>query len=166
MWSTFRSRYGRRLGFRTTPRCGATSRRSNVRRGVRFVVFAAPSRARTVVRWPDSGSADRRARDMTGFDVADPPRPRQQLALTARLNTSALDSRRGVIRLHPEAIAALGLREWDAVSLTGARTTAAVVGIAGSATPVGTALLDDVTLANAGLREDSSVVVAPATVYG
>ncbi|MDF2823200.1 MAG: family ATPase [Mycobacterium sp.] len=89
-----------------------------------------------------------------------------QLTLTARLNTSALDSRRGVIRLHPEAIAALGLREWDAVSLTGARTTAAVVGIAGSATPVGTALLDDVTLANAGLREDSSVVVAPATVYG
>lgn len=89
-----------------------------------------------------------------------------QLTLTARLNTAALDSRRGVIRLHPEAIAALGLREWDAVSLTGARTTAAVVGIAGTGTPVGTALLDDVTLANAGLREDSSVVVAPVTVYG
>ncbi|AQA02053.1 ATPase [Mycobacterium sp. MS1601] len=89
-----------------------------------------------------------------------------QLTLTARLTTSALDSRRGVIRLHPEAIAALGLREWDAVSLTGARTTAAVVGVAGPGTPVGTALLDDVTLSNAGLREDSSVVVAPVTVYG
>jgi transitional endoplasmic reticulum ATPase len=89
-----------------------------------------------------------------------------QLTLTARLTTSALDSRRGVIRLHPEAIAALGIREWDAVSLTGARTTAAVVGVAGPGTPVGTALLDDVTLSNAGLREDSSVVVAPVTVYG
>ena len=33
-----------------------------------------------------------------------------QLTLTARLNTSALDSRRGVVRLHPEAIAALGRR--------------------------------------------------------
>jgi transitional endoplasmic reticulum ATPase len=89
-----------------------------------------------------------------------------QVTLTARLNTSALDSRRGVIRLHPEAIAALGIREWDAVSLTGARTTAAVVGVAGPGTPVGTALLDDVTLSNAGLREDASVVISPVTVYG
>jgi len=88
------------------------------------------------------------------------------LTLTARLNTSALDSRRGVIRLHPEAIAALGIREWDAVSLTGARTTAAVVGVAPVATPTGTALLDDVTLSNAGLREDTPVLVAPVTVYG
>jgi transitional endoplasmic reticulum ATPase len=88
------------------------------------------------------------------------------LTLTARLNTSALDSRRGVVRLHPEAIAALSIREWDAVSLMGSRTTAAVVGIAPSGTPTGTALLDDVTLSNAGLRENSTVVVAPATVYG
>ena len=92
--------------------------------------------------------------------------PRAHLTLTARLNTSALDSRRGVVRLHPEAIAALGIREWDAVSLTGARTTAAVVGIAPPGTPTGTALLDDVTLSNAGLREDTSVLVAPVTVYG
>ena len=38
--------------------------------------------------------------------------------------------------------------------------------LAGSGTPVGTALLDDVTLSNAGLREDAGVVVAPVTVYG
>jgi transitional endoplasmic reticulum ATPase len=88
------------------------------------------------------------------------------LRLTARLNTSALDSRRGVIRLHPEAIAALGIREWDAVSLTGSRTTAAVVGLAPGGTPTGTALLDDVTLSNAGVREDTTVIVAPVTVYG
>lgn len=94
------------------------------------------------------------------------PRSRVHLTLTARLNTSALDSRRGVVRLHPEAIAALGIREWDAVSLTGSRTTAAVVGIAPPGTPTGTALLDDVTLSNAGLREDASVLVAPVTVHG
>lgn len=88
------------------------------------------------------------------------------LTLTARLNTSALDNRRGVIRLHPEAIAALGIREWDAVSLTGARTTAAVVGVAPAGTPTGTALLDDVTLSNAGLREDTAVLVAPVSVCG
>lgn len=92
--------------------------------------------------------------------------PSSSLTLTARLNTAALDSRRGVVRLHPEAIAALGIREWDAVSLIGSRTTAAVVGIAPPGTPTGTALLDDVTLSNAGLREDSTVVVVPVTVYG
>jgi SpoVK/Ycf46/Vps4 family AAA+-type ATPase len=90
----------------------------------------------------------------------------RQLTLTARLNTSAVDSRRGVIRLHPSAVAALGIREWDAVSLTGSRTTAAVAGVAGQDTPVGTVLLDDVTLSNAGLREGTAVIVSPVTVYG
>jgi len=89
-----------------------------------------------------------------------------QLQLTARLNTSALDARRGVVLLHPEAIAALGIREWDAVSLTGTRTTCAVVGVAAAGTPPGTALLDDVTLSNAGIRADAPVLVSPATVYG
>jgi transitional endoplasmic reticulum ATPase len=92
--------------------------------------------------------------------------PLGHLRLTARLNTSALDSRRGVVRLHPEAIAALGIREWDAVSLTGSRTTAAVAGVAFADTPAGAALLDDVTLSNAGLRENSTVIVTPVVVYG
>lgn len=92
--------------------------------------------------------------------------PLTHLRLIARLNTSALDSRRGVVRLHPEVLAALGIREWDAVSLTGSRTTAAVVGIAPAGTPPGIALLDDVTMSNAGLRESASVIVSPVTVYG
>lgn len=107
---------------------------------------------------------------MTGFDsgksASDRPALKQQLTLTARLNNSALDTRRGVVRLHPEVIAALGIREWDAVSLTGSRTTAAVAAVAPPGTPTGTALLDDVTLSNAGVREDTTVLVAPATVYG
>jgi transitional endoplasmic reticulum ATPase len=89
-----------------------------------------------------------------------------QLTLTARLNTSAVDSRRGVVRIHPNAVAALGIREWDAVSLTGSRTTAAVAGLAAQDSPVSTVLLDDVTLSNAGLREGSAVIVSAVTVYG
>ena len=89
-----------------------------------------------------------------------------QLTLTARLNTAALDSRRGVIRLHPNAVAALGIREWDAVSLTGSRTTAAVAGLADQDSPVSIVLLDDVTLSNAGLREGTAVIVSAVTVYG
>lgn len=102
---------------------------------------------------------------MTELDVAADPPP-GHLRLTARLNTSALDGRRGVVRLHPEAIAALGVREWDAVSLTGSRVTAAVVGVAPGEVPAGTALLDDVTLSNAGLRENTTVLVAPVSVFG
>ncbi|WP_156767398.1 AAA family ATPase, partial [Mycobacterium sp. E796] len=94
------------------------------------------------------------------------PASGSQLTLTARLNTSAVDSRRGVVRIHPNAVAALGIREWDAVSLTGSRTTAAVVGLAGPDTPVGIVLLDDVTLSNAGLREGTAVIVSAVTVYG
>ncbi|MCV7031266.1 AAA family ATPase [Mycobacterium sherrisii] len=89
-----------------------------------------------------------------------------QLTLTARLNTSAVDSRRGVIRMHPNALAALGIREWDAVSLTGSRSTAAVAGLADRDIPVTTVLLDDVTLSNAGLREGTAVIVGAVTVYG
>ena len=102
---------------------------------------------------------------MTQIEAAEDP-PLSHLRLTARLNTSALDNRRGVVRLHPEAIAALGIREWDAVSLTGSRTTAAVAGVAPGGTPTGTALLDDVTLSNAGLREDTTVIISAVTVYG
>ncbi len=88
------------------------------------------------------------------------------LSLTARLNRSAADARRGVVRVHPEALAALGLREWDGIALIGSRRTAAVAGIAPAGTPAGVILLDDVTLSNAGVREDSTVVVAPVTVFG
>lgn len=95
-----------------------------------------------------------------------PSAPTRHLSLTARLNTSAVDTRRGVIRLHPEAIAALGIREWDAVSLTGSRSTAAVAALADSGTPAGVVLLDDVTLSNAGLRDGTAVIVAAVTVYG
>ena len=52
------------------------------------------------------------------------------------------------------------------MSLTGSRTTTAVAGMAGPQTPVGTVLLDDVTLSNAGLSEDTAVIVVAATVYG
>ncbi|GAA1482213.1 AAA family ATPase [Gordonia sinesedis] len=91
---------------------------------------------------------------------------RDQLTLTARHNPSAADARRGIVRVHPEVLTALGLREWDAVSITGARVTAAVVAATDDDTPTGTALLDDLTFANAGVKENAPVVIAPAAVRG
>ncbi|MCS3778770.1 AAA family ATPase [Tsukamurella ocularis] len=88
------------------------------------------------------------------------------LSLTVRLQTSALEARRGIVRIHPEALAALGLREWDGIELLGARRTAAVVAAAPAGSAPGVALLDELTITNCGLREDATVVVTPATVYG
>ncbi|MGH3939815.1 MAG: AAA family ATPase, partial [Pseudonocardiaceae bacterium] len=82
-----------------------------------------------------------------------------QITLTARLSTSVLDARRGVVRLHPEVLDALGLRPWDAVRLTGARVSAALAA-AGQTAP-GIALVDDITLSNLGLTEGSEVVLTP-----
>ncbi len=84
------------------------------------------------------------------------------ITLVARLAASAADARRGVVRLHPEVIDALGLRSWDAVTLTGARVTTALV--APAVGPPGQATLDDVTLSNAGLADGVPVVVGPASV--
>ena len=48
------------------------------------------------------------------------------VSLVVRVTPSAADARRGVVRLHPEVLDALGLRSWDAVTLTGARVTTAL----------------------------------------
>jgi transitional endoplasmic reticulum ATPase len=86
------------------------------------------------------------------------------LELVARLAPAAADARRGVVRLHPEVLAALGLRSWDAVTLTGARVTAALAVAGERGDPHGQARFDDVTLSNAGLTDGATVVVAPASV--
>ncbi len=96
---------------------------------------------------------------VVGLDVVSAP----QITLTTRLSTSALDARRGVVRLHPEVLDALGLRPWDAVRLTGARVSAALAA-AGHNAP-GIALLDDLTLSNLGLTEGAEVVLAPVQVH-
>ncbi|MFE0751234.1 AAA family ATPase [Gordonia sp. NPDC058843] len=88
------------------------------------------------------------------------------LTLTARHNPSAAEARRGIIRVHPEVLTALSLREWDAVSITGARVTAAVVAATEASAPTGVALLDEIAFSNAGVRENSAVVLAPVAVQG
>ncbi|MGO3326226.1 AAA family ATPase [Gordonia sp. (in: high G+C Gram-positive bacteria)] len=94
------------------------------------------------------------------------PVTRPSLSLTARVNTSAADSRRGLVRVHAEVLAALSLTEWDAIGLTGARTMTAVVARAGDDVPPGVLLLDDITFTNLGVRENTQVVVGPAVVHG
>ena len=84
--------------------------------------------------------------------------------LLARLGTSAGDARRGVVRLHPEVITALGVEAWDAVRVTGARTTAALVAPAPAPAAPGAAVLDETTMVNAGVVDGATVGVAAAPV--
>ncbi|GAA0814997.1 AAA family ATPase [Spirilliplanes yamanashiensis] len=86
------------------------------------------------------------------------------LTLTASLRPAALDARRGIVRLHPEVMAALAINPGDPVRLTGRRSTA---GIAARAEPgASRALLyaDDLVLGNLGLRDGGQVTVAPIPV--
>ncbi|MGA6165475.1 AAA family ATPase [Amycolatopsis magusensis] len=87
-----------------------------------------------------------------------------QITLTVRHSPSATDTRRGVVRLHPEVLDALGLHAWDAVHLTGARVSAALAAPSDGDGPPGVVLLDDVTMSNLGVAEGAEVVVAPAEV--
>ncbi|MGC4894961.1 AAA family ATPase [Micromonospora sp. DT31] len=83
------------------------------------------------------------------------------LTLTATLRPAALDARRGVVRLHPEVLAALALRPGDPVRLVGRRVTAGIAVAADPATS-GTLLhADDLLLGNLGLRAGGQVTVSP-----
>lgn len=86
----------------------------------------------------------------------------RELTLTARLTTARLDARRGVVRLHREVLAALGLVPWDAVRLTAGRTTGAVVAVSGPEAARGELHCDDLLLGNLGARDGDPVTVTPA----
>jgi transitional endoplasmic reticulum ATPase len=81
------------------------------------------------------------------------------LDLTARLYPSALDQRRGIVRLHPDALAALGLAPWDIIVLHGRRTTGGLVALAPPGTGQHELLCDELVLGNLGVPDGSTVQV-------
>ncbi|MEW2380933.1 AAA family ATPase [Micromonospora sp. NPDC047707] len=87
-----------------------------------------------------------------------------ELTLTASLRPAALDARRGIVRLHPEALTALGLRPGDPVRLTGRRVTAGIVAAAERGAGPGLLHADDLMLGNLGVRDGSQVSVRPTPV--
>ncbi|MEV4763212.1 AAA family ATPase [Micromonospora chokoriensis] len=84
------------------------------------------------------------------------------LTLTASLRPAALDARRGIVRLHPEAMTALGLRPGDPVRLAGRRETAGIVAAAAPGASSALLYADDLILGNLGLRDGGQVRVSPA----
>ncbi|MFI6238997.1 AAA family ATPase [Micromonospora sp. NPDC050795] len=83
------------------------------------------------------------------------------LTLTASLRPAALDARRGIVRLHPEALTALGLRPGDPVRLVGRRETAGIAAAAGPGASSALLYADDLILGNLGLRDGGQVRVSP-----
>ncbi|SCE85948.1 transitional endoplasmic reticulum ATPase [Micromonospora chokoriensis] len=96
------------------------------------------------------------ADDRYGRAVAQP-----DLTLTASLRSAALDARRGIVRLHPEAMTALNLRPGDPVRLAGRRETAGIVAAAAPGASSALLYADDLVLGNLGLRDGGQVRVSP-----
>ena len=84
------------------------------------------------------------------------------LKLTAVLHPSALDARRGIVRLHPTVMSSLGLQVWDTVLLTGRRTTGALAAHAPPGAQPHALLCDDLVLGNLGVTDGAVVDVAAA----
>jgi transitional endoplasmic reticulum ATPase len=97
--------------------------------------------------------------------VTSPPSDQPALTLTVSLRSATLDARRGVVRLHPEVLAALDLRAGDPVLLTaGNRTTAGLAAPAEENAARGLLLADDLMLGNLRTRDGATVRVSPAPV--
>lgn len=86
----------------------------------------------------------------------------RELTLTASLRPAALDARRGIVRLHPEVLAALGISAGAPVRLTGRRSSAGVAARAEAGASRALLYADDLTLGNLGLRDGGQVTVSPA----
>jgi transitional endoplasmic reticulum ATPase len=84
------------------------------------------------------------------------------LTLIASRRPAGLDSRRGVVRLHPQVMSELGLHTGDPVRLQGRRVTAGTAAQAGADASRLLAYLDDLTMSNLGVREGAEVQVAVA----
>ncbi len=87
-----------------------------------------------------------------------------ELTLTVTLRPAALDARRGIVRLHPEVMAALAINPGDPVRLTGSRTTAGVAARAEAGASRALLYADDLILGNLGMRDGGQVTVTPVPV--
>jgi transitional endoplasmic reticulum ATPase len=87
-----------------------------------------------------------------------------ELTLTVTLRPAALDARRGIVRLHPEVMAALAINPGDPVRLGGARTTAGIAARAEAGASRALLYADDLILGNLGMRDGGQVTVAPLPV--
>src|SRR5437870_3865883 len=90
--------------------------------------------------------------------------PDGHFMMTVALYQSALDARRGIVRLHPSVLDLLGMRPWDPLHLERTRATAALAAAAPFDTDRSIVLMDDLTCINAGVEAGGVVGVSRAEV--
>jgi transitional endoplasmic reticulum ATPase len=81
------------------------------------------------------------------------PNPPNALELVTVLRQSPIEGRRGVVRLHPDALLALGARPWSVLALRGARTTGALAALLDDTQDPRSLACDDLILANLGVGQ-------------
>ncbi|BEP12859.1 AAA family ATPase [Acidothermaceae bacterium B102] len=84
------------------------------------------------------------------------------LQLTAVLRQSPVEAGRGVVRLHPDALLALGAVPWSVLALTGARTTGALAALLDASQDPRWIACDELVLANLGVVAGATVSVTLA----
>ncbi|MFC4337149.1 AAA family ATPase [Salininema proteolyticum] len=84
------------------------------------------------------------------------------IELIATRARAGLESRRGIVRIHPEVFTALGLQPGDAVTMSGTSTTSAIALEAEARSSRRSLHADDLVLGNLGIRENSPVAIGPA----
>ena len=84
------------------------------------------------------------------------------LTLTAVLRGSARYDRHGIVRLPPQALAALGAADGSVLRMRGRRTTAAIA-VTADGCPPGSVLCDELVLSNLRLRDGDPVEVEVAS---
>ncbi|MDQ1701008.1 MAG: hypothetical protein QOF57_260 [Frankiaceae bacterium] len=82
------------------------------------------------------------------------------LELYVALRQSAIDGRRGVVRVSQAVLSALGARPWSPLLLTGTRTTGALAALSDISDNPRIVFCDDVVLANLGVEHGAQVTVA------
>lgn len=97
--------------------------------------------------------------------TSEPPGALPSLTLTASLRSAVLDARRGVVRLHPEVLAALDLNPGDPVLLRSSeRTSAGIAALGEAGAARGLLLADDLTMGNLRIRDGAPVDVSAAPI--
>jgi transitional endoplasmic reticulum ATPase len=86
------------------------------------------------------------------------------VTMRAALHASPLDARRGIVRMHPDVLSLLGLRPWEPLELTAKRRTGALVALSEPDADRSLLFMDELVLANVGVRPGDQVLVSPALV--
>ena len=84
------------------------------------------------------------------------------LQLTTVLRQSPVEGGRGVVRVHPDALLALGAVPWSVLQLTGVRTTGALAAILDPGENRHAVACDELVLANLGVSPGTPVAVTVA----